>query len=269
MYPQELGLVKHYAEMRSLYGVFGIKMEFEVQWATFNDGVRLTLIARDAGLVGVTIKIGGPAAYYDLQLAFELDARWVVAPLVDDPHKMIEFLEGYHWVIPDSAKSEIRPAVNIETKLAYEALDEVLSVGRQHGLRGVTLGRVDMAKSFWGEEKGRGMIDSSEMLEISKEVCRKARLAGVRVTIGGGIEEGSRENLERLTLIGDLDCFETRMVQFPARLDLVRDHKQYAAAIRASHQIEDEWLAVKEMYGEHLVSRHRGRREMLRKRLQQ
>lgn len=269
MNSQELQLVSRLVMMRSQYGVVGVKMEFEAEGATFNEGVRLTQIACRAGLGGVALKIGGPEDKWGVKQALALDARDVVAPKVSDKLEISQFLAAYHEIVPGDAQGELASAINIETPTAHQNLDEILTVGSERGLRGITVGRVDMAKGIWGEEEGRKWIDSQKMFIIADAICLKAKRAGFRVTIGGAIERGSRKFLEKLILAGILDRFETRKVIFEASLDLVRDQERYESAIRSAHQAEIDWLESRKAFNARLSVEDDPRLEMLKKRVEQ
>lgn len=267
---RERKIINRVAMMKSQYGVIGIKTEFEAEGATFNEVVKLYQIASHAGLIsattGIALKIGGPEDVWGIKQARILDARDVVAPMVESKHALKKFLKAYQLYIPDSSRAEMAPAVNIETDQAYRNLDAMLSAGREYGLHGITVGRVDMVESL---EWGRGVIDSDEVFTIVEDICRKARHAGFRVTVGGAIEPKSREFLERLILLGILDRFETRKVIFEASLDLVRDAERYTKAVVNAHRVEIDWLESRKEYNHQLSIEDSARLEMLYKRVRQ
>jgi len=257
---KERSLIKHLQKMRERYGVVGVKAEFEAEGSTFEEVMRLKLIASAAG-VGVALKIGGAEDVWGIKQAIKLDVTDIVAPMIESPYALRKFLEAIKKFVSVEERESVTLAVNIETGQACDQFDAILAVGKANGLESVTVGRVDLVESLG---IGRGEIDSEKAFELTAEVCRKAKSAGFRSTMGGGIEVGSQVFISRLANFGILDRFETRKIIFETQEGL----KFYKDAIKDAHSFELGWLENKLEYHDSIIKGDEGRRSMLKKRIE-
>lgn len=259
MNAKERSLVRHLQKMRERHGIVGVKAEFEAEGSTFDEVLCLKHIAVTSGL-GVALKIGGAEDVWGLKQALKLDVRDVVAPMVESPYALQKYLEALKKFVQDDEREDITAAVNIETYQAYSQIDAIIAVGKAGGLECVTVGRVDFVGSMG---LPRAEIDSDKVYELTAEICRKAKAAGFRSTMGGGIELGSRNFITKLVNEGILDRFETRKVIFP-----VTSLPQYTKAILDAHLFELGWLENRAARCNSIIEGDRGRIAMLQKRIE-
>lgn len=176
-----------------------IKVETESEGATFD---KILFLKNEASNLGVPmlLKIGGAEALNDLAFARTAGIQHVVAPLIESAFGVQKFAtaalqEHFSW-----------RAVTIESKQAFENIDSILDALVQHRLNGLTIGRGDLADSLG--EKGRE--NSSNVMEVVKEIALKSRLRGIPVTIGGRIDAESLDLLAETDF--PFDYIETRRV---------------------------------------------------------
>ena len=74
--------------------------------------------------------------------------------------------------------------VNIETKSAVDCFDEMLQTADISYLSGVVVGRGDLASSM---KLPRDKVNGDDLLNISKQVARKAFERGLDFVIGGRV----------------------------------------------------------------------------------
>lgn len=260
MNSKEKELVSHLKKMREQYGVAGVKAEFEAEGTTFEELLRLQEIASQAGL-RIALKIGGPEDVWGIKQARRIGVSDIVAPMVESAYGVSKFLEAFKKHVPEEERADVASAINIETKQAHEDLDNIMAVGREHGLQCVTVGRVDLVGSMGMK---RDAIDSETVFDITKRICEKAKESGMRATMGGGVERGSLPFITRLAGLGVLDRFETRKIIFPVKPALA----SYLEAIKDAHRFELGWLENKRAHHSLISDEDAHRIPMLQKRIQ-
>ncbi len=259
MNAKERSLVRHLQKMRERYGILGVKAEFEAEGATFDEVLRLKLIAVASG-VGLALKIGGGEDVWGIKQALKLNVSDIVAPMVETPYALQKYLEALKKFVQNDERPDIIAAVNIETYKAYEQIDAIIAVGKAGGLESVTVGRVDFVGSMG---LSRGEIDSLKVFEPTADICRKARAAGLRMTMGGGIEAGSYNFIAKLVAEGILDRFETRKVIFP-----VESLPSFKGAILDAHLFELGWLENRRAFHNSTIQGDERRVQMLQDRIE-
>jgi 2-keto-3-deoxy-L-rhamnonate aldolase RhmA len=261
MHEKALAVVKHLVEMKELFDVVCVKAEFEAQGMTPDELKLLDIIANRAGLK-VALKVGGVEAVTDLNLALDIGVGGIIFPMAETPFALKKALDAANKYLSPSQRKALHLAVNVETETACLNLTQILEVGKANGLDAVTVGRVDLVGSLG---LGRDAINSERIYKMALQVCMRTKMAGLEVTIGGGIEVESYDFINRLVMAQVLDRFETRMIVFKA--ELVRDKGNFERAIRMAHKFELLWSEFLADKYTSLAKSHLDRSAMLKKRI--
>lgn len=247
--------------LRLNFGAREIKCEFEAQGMELAELIRLRTIAQAADL-DILLKLGGAEDVWGAKQALLVGVGGIIFPMIESPYAASKSC----GVVCDHILPECqdRPHIvfNIETVQAIKHLEGILEEGEKGGLDAVTLGRVDLVGSLG---KTRADIDSSAVFDLATTVCKRVKAAGLTMTIGGGIEAESFDFLRRLVIEQSLDCFETRMVVFPAAVAMERDH--YQAAVQGAHRFGLLWLEARNVHYGREMTRNNQRLALLRKRV--
>jgi len=264
MNAHEKKMVEILKDLRDNHGVTEVKAEFESEGTRLNELMRLKDVALTAGL-NIALKIGGPEAARDLMDALLVGVSCVVAPMVESAYAFKKFMEmmakytPLEFYAPNESGRDTAIAINIETFQAYNNLDEILAYPHIDRLKRITVGRVDLCGSLG---LSRDDINSNRILEITQDICRKARAHGVGTTIGGGIARESIPFINKLVEKNLLDRFETRKIVFSIP-DGLADAE---AAIIKANRFELLWLANKRDYYTAIANEDADRIKMLERR---
>jgi hypothetical protein len=246
-------------QLKEQYGVFEIKAEFEAEGSRMDELMRLKDITSAVGLP-IILKIGGVEAVTDVYNGLAIGVKGLIAPMAETAFALSKFLGVIKTMVAPDNAHDIEFAFNLETITGWRNFDEMLALPDLRLLTGVTVGRVDLTSSM---ELGRSAIDDSdEVYRICEATFRKARKAGLKTGLGGGISKTSLPFIGRLYEQSLLDKFETRKVVFPA--EAVRSGE---LAIRKAVEFELMWLKSKRRYYSRVKAEDEHRIEMLGSRL--
>lgn len=223
-------------EMKEVYGVYGIKAEFEAEGARTDELVSLRELVLKADL-NFVIKIGGCEAVHDMLQCDLLGATGVMAPMIETPFAMSKFVGAAKRVYGDEL-NEIEWIINAETKTCYANYKEILEVGRGF-LKAVTVGRSDLSASMGIERKD---IESKPVFDVSRDLIMMSKEAGLVTNFGGNI---GVETVPFIMALSDItDRFETRKVIVSMDDNEVRLKKAIVKAL----DFELQYLLTKKMY---------------------
>ena len=181
-----------------------LKGEFEAEGLTQDELAGEVVWAARRGL-DYLVKIGGCEAKSDIEYLQRIGVRSVVAPMIESGFAM----QKYMAMLPEGAFDHV--GVTIETFHAVDRIDEILNAG--HKLTAVTIGRSDLTASFGGTG-----TNSPETMAKTLTVARAAKARGLEVTMGGSIDNGTRDLLRGGHEIASLlDAVETRKMVMPVQ----------------------------------------------------
>lgn len=181
-----------------------LKGEFEAEGLTQDELAGEVAWAARRGL-DYLVKIGGCEAKTDIDYLQRIGVRSVVAPMIESGFAM----QKYMAMLPEGAFDHV--GVTIETFHAVDRIDEILNAG--HKLTAVTIGRSDLTASFGGSG-----TNSPETMAKTLTVARAAKARGLEVTMGGSIDNGTRDLLRGGHEIASLlDAVETRKMVMPVQ----------------------------------------------------
>jgi hypothetical protein len=158
-------------ELKEVYGLVGIKTEFEHEGARFEEICRLKEITMKAG-VGITLKIGGCEAATGMKMARIIGIERIVAPMIESAFALKKFVQCAHEVFPADELEEMGLYVNIETITGYHNYDEMLASPDFESLSGVVIGRGDMCGSMG---HNNSYMNSDELLDISRSLFQRTK----------------------------------------------------------------------------------------------
>lgn len=246
------------SHMKNEYNASGIKAEFEAEGTRLEEAMRLKDVCSAAGLA-LNIKIGGCEALKDMFDAISLGAERIIAPMVETPYALKKFIRAAKIVYGENLDA-VELLINIETETAYQNFQQMLKIEEIAYLKGVVIGRVDLAGSL---NLDRDAINSQIILNKSLHISQLAHTAGLDVIVGGGVSADSLPFFKSFPQ-GQLTRFETRKVVFqcPAAIQ-----NPEAAFLHAVH-VELLWLKNKQNYYNAIAKEDHDRIQMLEKRYQ-
>lgn len=227
-------------DLRDNYGAVGVKAEFESEGTRLNELMRLKDVVSRSGLQ-LMLKIGGPEAVRDILDALIVGVSGIVAPMVESAYALKKYLLAIERFIPEDVTADLICAVNVETRQAYQNFAEMLAHPKIDLLNFVTIGRVDLSGSMG---LSREQINSDEVFQIAKEICRMARRAHIGTAMGGGISKQAIPFIGQLVSDNLLDRFETRKIIFSAPRAL----SDAEISLIKANQFELLWLQNKADY---------------------
>lgn len=194
-------MLKELLDLKSC-GATGIKLEFESEYTDWKSAFELSELVHRVDL-NLCVKLGGLSSIQDLHICKELYANSIVAPMVESAYGVQKFLSSVKQVF---GKAYPKLYLNIETKSAFEHLDEI--VEQSNKITGFVLGRSDLKKSLGIEQANSDII--LEYCNKLDSVCEQSKKQFI---LGGKINADSMMFMEKLP---HLTHFETRKVIFEA-----------------------------------------------------
>ena len=219
-------------ELKQHFGVIGLRADMSSEICTPEELLCFKELSMRLGLE-FTVKIGGCDAITDVFFAKRSDAQNLIAPMCETPYSVEKFVNACKYVYQDL--NAINLYINIETATSYNNLDSILSSPYMENIKGIVLGRDDMAQSFGipSEE-----INSGRMLELTKNIAQKVSLSGKEFVVGGGIRPKSETFLGKIYQTY-LTKFETRRIIFDGSEIL---NENFLEGIKKAVEFEKMWL---------------------------
>ena len=249
---QERQMLDSLLELKEVYGVYGIKAEFEAEGARMDELIRLRELILRADLKFIT-KIGGCEAVHDMQQCKLLGATGVMAPMIETPFALSKFVGAAKRVYGDDMDS-VEWIINAETKTCHANYKEILEVGSGF-LKTVTVGRSDLSASMGITRKD---IETEPVFNATRDMLQMSRHAGITTNFGGNIGIESIPFIVRMSDVADR--FETRKVV----ISMEKDENKLKKIIHKALDFELQWLLYKKSYYTRLSSEDEARIERMR-----
>lgn len=252
---EEQRMLDSLLELKEVYGVYGIKAEFEAEGARMDELISLRELILRADLKFIT-KIGGCEAVHDMQQCKILGATGVMAPMIETPFAMSKFVTAAQRVYGDQIDT-VEWIINAETKTCHANYDGILEAGKGF-LNAVTVGRSDLSASMGVDRKD---IESKPVFDATKDLLQKSRNAGHVTNFGGNIGIESIPFIQSMSDVADR--FETRKVV----ITMDNDENHLRKAIHKALNFELLWLLNKRNYYTRLSAEDEARIERMRNQL--
>lgn len=223
-------------ELKEVYGVYGIKAEFEAEGARMDELISLRELVVRAGL-NFIVKIGGCEAVHDMNQSKLLGATGIMAPMIETPFAMSKFVSAAKRVYGEEIDS-VEWIINAETKTCHVNYDGILEAGEGF-LNAVTVGRSDLSASMGIDRKE---IESKPVFDATRDLLQKSRNAGHVTNFGGNIGIESIPFIQGMSDVADR--FETRKVV----ITMDKDENHLRKAIHKALNFELLWLLNKKSY---------------------
>jgi hypothetical protein len=246
-------------ELKEVYGIAGVKAEFEAEGTRIDELLRLLEITRKANLK-FGIKIGGCEALKDLMDAKQIGCNYIIAPMVESDYACLKFANSINKIFTLEEKKDTIFLLNIETINALNSLDIILKIIIENkNVNGIVFGRSDFCLS---KGLSKNDINKKEILKNVSFVAERCRENNLDFVVGGGISRDSINFLKHLIQI-KLNRFETRKIIFNKEcIKLKNLYKAFTLALK----FEILYLQNKRDYYRGIVKEDKLRIQDLKKR---
>jgi len=237
--------------------LMGIKVSFEDEGADFMDVIFLKAFC-DKNKIPIVLKIAGAEAIRDIKDASKLQVRKLVAPMIESVfalEKFIKSVDKYYTI--DGGKI----CINLESKQAYDNIEEMFSSKYINKLSSVTVGRGDLVQSY-EMDRYDGAVDSDKIFDITRNIFKLARSKNLGCAVGGSMTVGSEDFIKRLISENLLDIFETRNVM--VKCEALEKYK-FSDIIESALDFELNYLMFKYTMWDTLMSHDKLRIQRLSK----
>ena len=195
-------LVKNLENLALKYNVIGIKQSFEDEGVLIEDVILARKITDKCGLQ-IFVKIGGCEAKSDLNNCINIGVDNIIAPMVESEFSLSKFIN-----ITNIHSNTINKYIVVETKTAYEKIDELLKLAKTN-LNGIIVGRSDFSKSY---NLDKSDCDSEFIFYKVKDIFLKSKKEKLQTTLGGNISTKSVNFIKEMYSNNLLDKIETRNI---------------------------------------------------------
>jgi len=214
------------------YGAIGLRADMSSEICTKEELLCFKGLSLRAGF-NLTVKVGGCDAITDIYFAKQSGAQNLITPMCETPYSVEKFVNACKYVY--QKLSDVNLYINIETVTSYNNLDSILSSPFMNYIKGIVLGRDDMAQSF---DIPLDEINSVKMLEIVSDIAQKVCLSGKEFIIGGGIRPQAVSFLNEIQKIY-LTKYETRRIIFGGN-EILKSNSD--VGIKKAVEFETMWL---------------------------
>lgn len=214
------------------FGVVAIKQSLEDEAATFEDLIVMRKITKKLKLK-LNVKVGGCEAKNDIFFCNSISTDGIVAPMVESEYALRKFIE----TVPRSFRGDLY--INLESKDAFKNLTKIIKTNEFNKLKGVVIGRSDLAGSF---NLTKQEVDSDQILKLLKINLKKIKNKKKLVKMGGSITQKSKQFITELYNKNLIDRVETRNIEIKINKNLLYGFDKIVPLI---FNFETEWLKFK------------------------
>jgi len=215
-------------------GAVAVKQSLEDEGASFEDIKKMRKITQVAKLA-LNVKIGGCEAKNDIFFCQKIKVDSVVAPMVESQYALNKFLQ----IIPKNNKSFLY--INLESTTAFKNIDHIIRSPKFKNLKGVVIGRSDLAGSMGLKKKD---VDSKKIFKEVYSVFKKVKIKNKKIIckMGGSVTGKSKDFINVLFKKKILDRVETRNIEIKLNNKTLKDLDKIIIEI---FNFELEWLKYK------------------------
>tara|TARA_B110000858_G_C17774869_1_gene461699 strand:+ start:781 stop:1548 length:768 start_codon:yes stop_codon:yes gene_type:complete len=237
--------------------LLGVKVSFEDEGADFMDVIFLKAFC-DKNKIPLTLKIAGAEAIRDIKDASKLQIEKLVAPMIESKFALEKFINSTdkYYSVENS-----KICINIESKQAYDNIDDIFSSSYINKLSSITVGRGDLVQSY-EMDRYNGGVDSEHIFNITKKVFELARSKDIGCAVGGSMTADSENFIKKLIDENLLDIFETRNIMVKA--EALKTHN-FKDIIESALDFELNYLMFKYTMWDTLINHDKLRIQRLSK----
>jgi len=213
-------------------GTVAIKQSLEDEGASFQDISLMRKISKKFKLK-LNVKIGGCEAKNDIFFCISIATDGIVAPMVESEYALRKFIQ----TVPNSFKGDLY--INLESKNAFKNLNKIIKSKEFKKLKGVVIGRSDLAGSF---NLAKSKVDSNKIFNLLQSKLRKIKKKKKLIKMGGSVSQNSKKFIKELFNKKLIDRIETRNVELKLDNKLI---EKLDAIIPLIFNFEIEWLKYK------------------------
>jgi len=240
-------------------GLYGLRASFEDEGISHTQLARLKEVSASAGLP-LYLKIGGCEHLTGVYDGLTIGVDEMIAPMIESKFALEKFICMVQKEVAEDNRRNMVFGFNLETIAGVKNFDAMLSLPNLQTITLVNVGRVDLARSM---ELSRGDINiSQELFDICEEVFSKAKKAGLKTSLGGGIDIDALPIIKKLAETGLLDRFETRRLVF-----LADAFKHGLSIMTEALKFEFLYLSSLQRFGSRIQARDNTRIAMIETRL--
>ena len=206
-------------DLKEHYYISGVKAEFGAEGTGMEEALKLREFALNFDLDFI-LKIGGCEAVRDMYDAKSIGVNALVSPMIETSYALKKYINSIKDVFSEEKQNQINFFINIETYTGYINLKSITETAGFDMLKGIVLGRSDMAGSM---DLPKSEINSDKMLNIAQTMSLKMKELNKDMIIGGGI---SAKSVPFLKKVPHLSSFETRKIIFNTSVLLNTAHAE-------------------------------------------
>lgn len=214
------------------FGIVAIKQSLEDEGASFDEISSMRKITKKLNLK-LNVKIGGCEAKNDIFFCESIAPNGIVAPMVESEFALKKFIQ----TVASSFKGDLY--INLESKNAFKNLDKIISTKEFSRLKGVIIGRSDLAGSF---NLPKSKVDSVKIFNLLKSNLKKIKDKKKLIKMGGSITKKSKKFILELFNKKLIDRVETRNIELKLNKESL---KNFDTIIPLIFDFEIEWLKYK------------------------
>lgn len=240
-------------ELKKL-NMIAFKHSFEDEGIRELDLLQALVLSRESR-IPLAVKIGGCEAISDIDKCVDYGVHTVVAPMIESSFALEKFLQyGRQY-------KDLRLFINIESKLGYTNIENILNAFIRSYLTGVTVGRSDLSKSY-GLDKD--YVDSKGISEKVKQILQACKDKKLITNMGGSITKHSIPLIMEYYTLGILNRIETRNVVFNLSDKTIKNLDE---CIERALDFEISWMEYKYKLYNKIALNHKNRLDTITKRL--
>ena len=183
--------------------------------------------------VDLNVKVGGCEAKNDIYFCENLNVSGLVAPMVESAYALRKFLQTV------SKKKSINYFINLESIQAFKNINKIFRERNAKFLKGVVIGRSDLAGSLNLEKKS---VDSLRIYKLVLNLLKKLKNKNLLIKMGGSLTSNSKKFVSKLYNFGLLHRVETRNIEIKLNNNNIKNFENIIPEI---YKFELEWLRYK------------------------
>ena len=211
------------------FNVVAVKQSLEDEGASFEEIKLMRRITKAAGLQH-NIKVGGCEAKTDIYSCEKLGVSGIVAPMVETSYALRKFMQ----IISKKKKQNLY--INLESIHAINNIDKIIKSKEFNKLKGVVIGRSDLAGSL-NLEKSK--VDSDKIFKLVIKLLKRLKKKNVYTKMGGSLTPNSVDFVRKLFQKKLLNSVETRNIEVKLNNYVLKNFREIIISI---FNFELEWI---------------------------